>query len=206
MNVLPDVTLQLWGGLLERRGYQITDGEVILSPSKIGGPSSPKKTVLPDPASPVRQQFGTARSILSNCRRANSFAPAAPLMEPGSSRQLPFRRTSTAAAVFSGRAQAGPAPAGGGSARAGPSSEHGQAAAAGVANASGSSSTSLPSQIFASKRVRALGEARGAVVRNAVEQLGGFMSTVEDEEVDFIIVRLVSYVFPLLFHSRGAIS
>ncbi|KJA25092.1 hypothetical protein HYPSUDRAFT_214141 [Hypholoma sublateritium FD-334 SS-4] len=192
VNVLPDVTLQLWGGLLERRGYQITDGEVILSPSKIGGPNSPKKTILPDPASPVRQQFGTARSILSNCRRANSFAPAAPLMDPGSSRQLPFRRTSTAAAVFSGRAQPGAPSAGGDPAMAGQSSKHGEAFSAGVANASGSGSASLPPQIFAGKRVRALGEAKGAVVRNAVEQLGGYISTVEDEEVDFIIVRLVS--------------
>ena len=35
-NVLPDATLLLWSKLLERRGYsnQITDGEVILSPSK----------------------------------------------------------------------------------------------------------------------------------------------------------------------------
>ncbi len=148
MNVLPDVTLQLWGGLLERRGYQIADGEVILSPSKVGTPGSPKKTVLPDPASPVRQQFGAARSILSNCRRANSFAPAVPPMEPGTSRQLPFRRTSTAAAVFSGRAQPGPVPAEGDSARPGPSSQHGQTAAAGVANASGSASAPLPPQIL----------------------------------------------------------
>ena len=37
-NVLPDATLLLWSKLLERRGYQITDGEVILSPSKADVP------------------------------------------------------------------------------------------------------------------------------------------------------------------------
>ncbi|KAF8963181.1 hypothetical protein BDZ97DRAFT_1822178, partial [Flammula alnicola] len=73
VNVLPDVTLQLWGGLLERRGYQITDGEIILSPSKVNGAVSEKKSV---PSSPVRQEFGVARSVISSFRRANSFAPA----------------------------------------------------------------------------------------------------------------------------------
>ncbi|KAF9483199.1 hypothetical protein BDN70DRAFT_874071 [Pholiota conissans] len=168
VNVLPDVMLQLWGGLLERRGYQITDGEVILSPSK---KAAAQKTTLPPPESPARQQFGAARSVLSSFRRQNSFAPAAPPKEPGTSRPLPFKRTT------SSNAQAGPSKIPDG------------------VDAAASESESKPSvqkQIFAGMRVRALGEAKSAAVRNAVEQLGGVMSIDEDEDVDFIIVRLVT--------------
>ncbi|KAF8193425.1 hypothetical protein BJ912DRAFT_241190 [Pholiota molesta] len=182
-NVLPDVMLQLWGGLLERRGYQITDGEVILSPSKAppaGAGAAGKKLALPPPESPERRQFGAARSVIASFRRANSFAPP---KEPGSARQVPFRRTAS-----SSNAQAGPSKVG---AAVSLGEKRGEESV-GVPNGSGSGSSAARPQIFAGKRVRALGEAKGAVVRNAVEPLGGVMSTDEDEEVDFIIVRLVT--------------
>ncbi|KAF8903729.1 hypothetical protein CPB84DRAFT_1746116 [Gymnopilus junonius] len=69
VNVLPAVTLQLWGNLLQRRGYEIADGEVILSPSK--GKAAGKG------------KDGLGEISLNPWKDANS------------SRHLPFRRTST---------------------------------------------------------------------------------------------------------------
>ncbi|KAH9481897.1 DNA topoisomerase 2-binding protein 1-A [Psilocybe cubensis] len=162
VNVLPAVTLQLWGSLLERRGYEITDGEVILSPSK--GLGKRKASEELQPPSPVK--FGAARSVISSFRRANSFAPAVPNAKAGPSRQLPFRRTSTAMAIM------------------------------GDNNASTSAlpdpTTPQASQIFLGMKLRILGEARGSKVREAIEKLGGTISVDEEEDVDFIIVRLVT--------------
>jgi hypothetical protein len=43
-------------------------------------------------------------------------------------------------------------------------------------------------------KLRVLGEMKSPNVRNAILQLGGTISTDEDEDVDFIVVRLVRYV------------
>lgn len=135
---------------------------------------------LPPPESPERRQFGAARSVITSFRRANSFAPP---KEPGTARQLPFRRTTS-----SSNAQAGPSNVGAAVGLGAKRREEG----VGGPSGSGSGSSAARPQIFAGKHVRALGEAKGAVVRNVVEQRGGVMSTDEDEEVDFIIVRLVT--------------
>lgn len=186
VNVLPTVTLQLWGSLLERRGYEINDGEVILSPSKM---AEKRKTSeeLP-PASPVQERkFGAARSVISSFRRANSFAPVVSGGNAGPSRQLPFRRTSTAMAVLVNNNQASTSalPA------AGPLHKNNTM----LADNSGPGPTKpQASQIFLGMKLRVLGEAKSPTVRSAIEQLGGIMSMDEEEYVDFIIVRLVRCV------------
>jgi DNA replication regulator DPB11 len=83
-NLLPDATLLLWSKLLERRGYQITDGEVILSPSKADVlPQNAKKSDMPSrPSSPHHHASG---SIISSLRRA---PPVVQAKDPGTSRQL----------------------------------------------------------------------------------------------------------------------
>ena len=147
-NVLPDATLLLWSKLLERRGYQITDGEVILSPSKVNvPPPNDKKSDLPSrPNSPHHHVNGSVISSLRRCR---------PLLE---------KQPETTEIVREDEA---------------------------------SSSRSRPapsdnsSMIFMGMVFRALGEAKCPNVRQAINELGGRMSTDEDEDVDFIIVRLV---------------
>ncbi|KAJ3511371.1 hypothetical protein NLJ89_g4136 [Agrocybe chaxingu] len=172
MNVLPAVTLQLWGGLLERRGYQVTDGEVILSPSKAKEDAERRKLQPHQPSSPVRPQLGLGDSVISSFRRANSFAPAT--REPGASRNLPFRRANTSAAALGGNAKAGP------SKTATPPPQAGE------------SSTTTAKKIFEGTVFRTLGEAKSASVRGAIEDLGGRMTNDPDENVDFIVVRIVS--------------
>jgi hypothetical protein len=48
--------------------------------------------------------------------------------------------------------------------------------------------------MFSGYRFRALGEAKTPAVKSAVESFGGQMVLEVDDEVDFIIVRLVRYV------------
>jgi DNA replication regulator DPB11 len=168
------------------------DGEVILSPSK-SKEEAGKKSRNQRPKSPTPAEIPVGRSILSSFRRANSFAPVVPGKEAGSSlRQLPFRRAVTSAAAFAGnetRARP-PAPVAVG-AEAGSSTGVGTAAAAAPA----SSRLPISPHIFVGMSFRALGEAKTQAVRNAVEQLGGRMSTDEDEDVTFILVRLFRSFF-----------
>ena len=61
--------------------------------------------------------------------------------------------------------------------------------------ASSSSGLEQRHQLFQGKVFRAMGEARCPSVREAIEQAGGMLvSEGSDEEVDFIIVRLVRLV------------
>jgi hypothetical protein len=183
-NVLPDATLLLWSKLLERRGYQITDGEVILSPSKADG--APLNTKKPDtPSRPSSPHHHTGGSIISSFRRANSFAPVVQAKDSGTSRQLPFRRSSSAAtgagAVASSSKAAAVRP------------PERQPVGEGEAGPSGSglAASNTASMIFTGMVFRLLGEAKCPNVRRAIDELGGRMSTDQDEDVDFVIVRLV---------------
>ena len=184
-NVLPDATLLLWSKLLERRGYQITDGEVILSPSKTNGPPlDAKKNVHSRPSSPHHPGGG---SIISSFRRANSFAPAAQAKDPGNSRQLPFQRSSSAAGAIASSSKTiamRPPP------EKRPISETVAEAEADPSDPAAAAANTA-SMIFAGMVFRALGEARSPNVRGAIDELGGRMSTDQDEDVDFVIVRLV---------------
>ncbi|PPR02379.1 hypothetical protein CVT24_011721 [Panaeolus cyanescens] len=183
VNVLPAITLQLWGGLLQKRGYQILDGEVILSPSKDTNSKTKKLPALPP--SPSKPVLAEGASVISAFRRANSFAPVV-TKETSSARQLPFRRTTTTSATIFGNNTnnvAGPSrvplPAA-------------ETAIPPIANGEPQASPASVTKIFLGMTIRALGEAKAPNVRMAVEQLGGKMSNSEDEEVDFIVVRLIS--------------
>ena len=187
-NILPDATLLLWSKLLERRGYQITDGEVILSPSKAGvPPPNAKKSDMPSrPSSPLHQASG---SVISSLRRA---PPVVQAKDPGTSRQLPFRRSSSSAtgagAVASSSKTTAMRP---------PLEERSaiteivREAEASPSSRSGPTPSNTGSMIFAGMVFRALGEAKSPNVRRAVDELGGRMSIDQDEDVDFVIVRLV---------------
>ncbi|KAG6919626.1 hypothetical protein DXG01_003490 [Tephrocybe rancida] len=170
---LPAATLQLWGSLLGRRGYEISDGELIKSPSK--GPQPP---VPPPPQSPLAEKG--KGSLIAQFRRSNSFAP--PRSEAtSSSRPQPFRRTRTTLVVEtvanSGSFMASAPPNRGEN----PNGESSKSATAGTTG------------IFAGLKFTALGEAKSPSVRVAIEENGGRMLLgLEDEDVDYIIVRLVS--------------
>ncbi|KAG6830674.1 hypothetical protein H0H87_007405 [Tephrocybe sp. NHM501043] len=170
---LPAATLQLWSGLLGHRGYEISDGELIKSPTK-----GPRPPVPPPPSSPLADKG--KESVISKFRRSNSFAP--PRSEVAStSRPQPFRRTRTASAIGKG------INAGSFMASVPPIHEN---------NANGESSklaVTGKTGIFAGLKFTALGEAKSSSVRTAIEENGGrMMMGLEDENVDYIIVRLVS--------------
>jgi len=59
---------------------------------------------------------------------------------------------------------------------------------------SGPSNSSPAVQVFLGMKLRLLGEMNKSNVRDAILQLGGTLSADEDEDVDFIVVRLVRYV------------
>lgn len=182
---VPALTLKLWESLLRPRGYEITtDGELLRSPSKSQGTDGSRKT----PTSPlananmadedsgfvVGQNYKGSKSIISSFRRANSFAPPRE-SSAGPSQRQPFRRLASGgngAAEVAEDAMDTPG--------AGPS---------------GQSSSPSTSSLFAGLRFRALGEARCGIVRNAVEKGGGkLVAADDDDEVDYIIVRLLRWV------------
>ncbi|KAF9525812.1 hypothetical protein CPB83DRAFT_858926 [Crepidotus variabilis] len=185
-NVLPAVTLQLWSTLLNRRGYQVADGEVILSPSKIkdgNGGKKPEKHFAEDTPKPALLPEGA--SVISAFRRANSFAPVASRKD--SSSGLPFRKGASASVAAMAQVPvAGPS-------RIIPADTEPLPQ---LPSAMDDSTTSeLPSQIFAGMTFQLLGEAKTANVRQAIEKLGGNLSSLDDDEhedVTFIVVRLVS--------------
>ncbi|EGN99365.1 hypothetical protein SERLA73DRAFT_90716 [Serpula lacrymans var. lacrymans S7.3] len=91
---VPTVTLQLWESLLKPRGFEVTEGKLIRSPSKSQagqGRSSPQGHPTKPPARAANPAPLAAGSVISSFRRTNSFAPVA---KESSARQ-PFRRTST---------------------------------------------------------------------------------------------------------------
>lgn len=99
VKVVPDITLKVWTGLLERRGYEVTNGEVIRSPSKSQIPS---RSLTP----PLERRKAKNSGVISAVRSDNTFKAAA----AGSSRPMPFKRASTASSSSSrqDRFQEGP--------------------------------------------------------------------------------------------------
>ncbi|KAG6853350.1 hypothetical protein C0991_005081, partial [Blastosporella zonata] len=170
---LPEATLQLWGSLLGRRGYEISDGALIKSPSK-----GPKPLALPPPPSPLAERG--KGSVISQFRRTNSFAPVRPEVA-SSSRPQPFRRTRTTSAMDMG-------------VNSGSFMASAPAIRENHVNGESSKSTAAGTTgIFAGLKFTALGEAKSPSVRTAIEENGGrMMMGLEDEDVDYVIVRLVS--------------
>ena len=168
----PAMTVQIWGSLLKNRGYEISNGKVIKSPSKV---QKILQSEVPEPKDMDVDAPGP-KSIISTFRRENSFAP---VNEPSqkaqpSQRLQPFRRTTSMAAI------------------------HPQPRATVVernVNAEAGPSAIGPRGIFSGLRFRVLGEARSASVKSAIEQRGGVWVSEHDmdDNVDYIIVRLVRY-------------
>ena len=176
------MTLQLWGSLLKPRGYEISEGELLRSPSKAYG--APKPILQQQPLTPAKNMEG-GRSVIVQCRRANSFAPVRP-DGPPSSRPRPFKRTRTVAALGNHPDEGG--------------DDSFMAPALSVPpEKNGESSTSGSSNIFAGLKFLALGEAKTTSVRSAVELNGGKWCAGDDDEaeVHYVVVRLVRWALSL---------
>ncbi|KZV77250.1 hypothetical protein PENSPDRAFT_747002 [Peniophora sp. CONT] len=188
---VPAVTLQVWESLLKTRGY-IREGAQLVRTSP-----SPKKPVqemdvdvdeheLPQPrrAPPTQAELfkGASQaelhpdrkghSALSSFSRTGSFTKSKFNADVAAGKQ-PFRRSASVFAPV--RASPTPQP------EAGPSK-----VAIGVGE-------KVNGEVFSGLRFRALGEAKSPNVRSAVESCGGtWIEDVDDDSVDYIIVRLVS--------------
>ncbi|KAF9450451.1 hypothetical protein P691DRAFT_725915 [Macrolepiota fuliginosa MF-IS2] len=173
VKVLPAVTLQIWGSLLSRRGYQVSGTELV------------RTTSAPAVFGAIDEspEFEAGKSVISAFRRANSFAPCKlDETEGGSTSRQPFRRATTSGNVFVKSATPLSAiPKNGES-----------STSAFVEPVAGPSNEPLYNRMFVGYKFLALGEAKTSAVRNAVESYGGQMASESDEEADFIIVRLVS--------------
>ncbi|KAF9554743.1 hypothetical protein CPC08DRAFT_726916 [Agrocybe pediades] len=212
INVLPAVTLQLWGSLLHRRGYEVSDGEVILSPSKAKANNNAKGKgrvaageddmdvdVDGEQLAPLRlnkgkereeMKFGAARSVISSFRRVNSFAPALEASSSSSS-SLPGGAGGSGGGrvlpfrrskTVSGAAAFGAPPVEGEAGPLGRAVSTGDIPGAGPSTSTATANAQPPKQIFAGMKLAALGEARTPTVRSAIEQHGGTWCADEEED------------------------
>jgi DNA replication regulator DPB11 len=174
----------MWETLLKPRGFEIAAGKLVRSPSKSqGGQGRPQ--FPPSPLPPPRlAESGRGGSIIDSFRRGNSFANLQP--KEKSSARLPFRRIPTSGSLLGKNGESS-------------SSSSFNVPPQDIPNPSSLSSSS--SELFKGLKFRTLGEAKSASVRSAVEGCCGRIPSREDsdEEVDYIIVRLVRYANILLF-------
>ena len=170
VKVLPAVTLQIWASLLSRRGYEVSGTELIRTTSNAG----PQTFQTPE----VLAEVEPGKSVLSMFRRADSFAHAQLEAESVGGSKQPFRRTATSSNVVA-KSLLPCIPA-----------KNGES----LTSVDLDASPNAAAAIFAGNRFRALGEAKKTAVKNAIESYGGQMVSADDEEVDFILVRLVRYV------------
>ncbi|KAG2363840.1 hypothetical protein BDR07DRAFT_1281295 [Suillus spraguei] len=169
------VTLQLWGSLLRPRGFELDSvaNKLVRSPSKsqsiTGSPMSPTRPpahLMPKVRTRAAEKViePQGKSVISSFKRTKSFAP--PANEPMT--RQPFRRSTTIAALGPEVAEGSEAP-------------H-------LPEVEDSSMTTL----FAGYRFRLLGEAKCVNVRNAIDRGGGVVMDEDIDDVDFIVVRLIS--------------
>lgn len=197
---VPEEMLAIWGSLLKGRGFEVQAGRLVRSPAKSQDTQPAGNDGSPTRAKAGRMGVDDERSAggktqsalaLSSFKRANSFAPVGQGKVEVGARQ-PFRRTTTTALAVQSSFLAHPS---GGSARAGPSrllastvdeGENGKAI-----DVDGDAPESRSSSLFKGLRFRVLGEAQGPSVKTAIKECGGTLVNELDEDVDFIIVRLV---------------
>ncbi|THH28236.1 hypothetical protein EUX98_g5958 [Antrodiella citrinella] len=222
---VPNVKLRIWETIMGSRGFEVSGGKLIRSPSK----SQAARQSVPPAFPPADLNIGgstsfTAKlaqeengrpaaaggSLLASFRRTKSFAPATKDTSTQKAKQ-PFQLVATLAAVSSEDAfwgvpggEIGPILAQGGEDIPVASGSHIPSEYAREAIARESSfMVAGPSRqqvdesvakagIFNGMTFHALGEARCASVRTAVEDSGGKLVDDRDAEVDYIIVRLVS--------------
>ncbi|EPQ54267.1 hypothetical protein GLOTRDRAFT_78211 [Gloeophyllum trabeum ATCC 11539] len=166
-------TLQIWQSLLKPRGFQIVEGKLLRSPSK--SQSRADAVNVLENQMPLREEnhlphksaAKTGKSILSGFRRSESFAHLQ-TAGAGPRQPTPLQRVNPVSETGGDR----------------DATEHSPAVS--TANAGGK-------HMFTGAKFKLLGEARAPNVRSAVEDYGGRVLSAEDEdEADFIIVRLIS--------------
>ncbi|KAH9930122.1 uncharacterized protein B0H18DRAFT_162219 [Fomitopsis serialis] len=198
---VPAEMLAIWGSLLKPRGFEVQAGRLVRSPTRSqpqqpsGGEESPSRTKMErlnvnvenEQLSARMKGRSTSALTLSSFRRANSFAPMSKDKDVMGTRQ-PFKRapvgpqTSFLAHPSESSARAGPSrlsimvPGDKDKER----------------EEEGSEPESSTSTLFKGLKFRALGEAQGPSVKAAIKDYGGTLVSELDEDVDFIIVRLVS--------------
>ncbi|CCM04664.1 uncharacterized protein FIBRA_06849 [Fibroporia radiculosa] len=193
---VPSEMLQIWGSLLKPRGFEVANGRLVHSPTKSQNTRARSTTREPSPLGSKVERMAARKpssagdpppapkSALSTFRRTNSFAPAA--KDAPTARQLfkrppPVGPSSSFMAYPSGVADVEM------------HRDGGDAAPVASSSTTGVRTAVRASNIFAGKTFRALGEAKGMSVKAAVEECGGrLVSEVADEDVDYIVVRLVS--------------
>lgn len=170
---VPAMTLQIWQDLLKPRGFELQEGKLVRSPSKS---QAPPRVVLDPFESPSKNKRKTRAVPLEK-----DDGDAVPGTKP--SVIASFRRTqSTLRKPEDASTQRRPF-------------KRVLTTNDGPPVASSSSALEQRCQLFQGRIFRAMGEARCPSVREAIEQAGGtLVSEGSDEEVDFIIVRLVRSV------------
>ncbi|TCD70891.1 hypothetical protein EIP91_001199 [Steccherinum ochraceum] len=214
----PDVNkIRIWETIMGSRGFEVAGGKLIRSPSK----SQAARQSLPPVRRPVDEEESLSSnavhkgkgkrpaangSLLASFRRSKSFAPATKDASTPKNGRQPFQRVATAGASSSEDAfwgvpngEVGEVLAQGGeelpiaSGSRTPGSAVARESSFMVAGSSRQKADVVPkTNIFAGSTFQALGEARCASVKTAVEESGGSLVDDLDAEVDFIIVRLVS--------------
>ncbi|KAH9933592.1 uncharacterized protein BXZ73DRAFT_89727 [Epithele typhae] len=214
---VPAVKLHLWQNVLNSRGFEVQNGRLVRSPSKSQVSAQPLPRLPPD--SPTRakpSRRGVLRggedsdddrpapkSAINAFSRARSFRPATKdVSTPAVGVRQPFQRTSTSTraisflqrSVGSIQAQGGMSadvPVASTSAIAGPSRN--VSAAPEDQPGEDAQLSDAARTLFKGLRIRALGEARSASVKSAIEERGGtWVGHDDDGDVDLTIVRLVS--------------
>ena len=197
---VPAVTLQIWRSILKPRGFELQEGKLIRSPSKSQNSPNVPPEVHDSPSKGRGGDKGKGRapplpmddlmgpqakpSVLASFRRSQSFAP---LPKDSSTPKQPFQRA-TSSAIFAAPPVSGDMAQGGKDPSVASSSRLADNVIAGTQEQTSTG-------IFLGKMFRAMGEARSTTVRQAIEEAGGrVVSEGSDEDVDFVLVRLVRCV------------
>lgn len=173
------VTQKFWASLLKPRGLELTSqGNVMVSPTRSQKPSQRERSTSPSPPErPLLSRKGTSILNKSSFRRANSFIQDRDAQPKLSRSRQPFRKVSSVAALGGGALDLVP--------------DDGMPVA-------GPSHSTSKRELFKGLKFQIRGEARSASVRQAIEQGSGAIAPASDvdreEEVDFIIVRIVRCV------------
>ncbi|KAL5525831.1 hypothetical protein ACEPAG_7168 [Sanghuangporus baumii] len=171
---MPEAAALLWESVLKKRGFEMKDGKLLRSPSKSSFLSREGSQIPLSPSHNHDEPATSSRtksSLTAAFKRTKSFA--AKTAGPDATKSAFQRALSTPAVATENRQVS--------------------------ATISGSLALQGRNQIpegelilFAGLRFRALGEASGPKLTEALELRGGAVIVDADAEVDFIVVRLVS--------------